>query len=204
MSIKIKKSYSGEGQDIFVLELFKNENVENFNFLDIGCAEMNTKSNCYAFEEIECEGVFVDQNFYNDVRKNFFQCDIKTDLFDEFLLNIDPNISYISIDVDECSGTALKKILESANDIKFKAMTFEHELCNGNQSLKNESFELLSKKGYLCIFENVHYNNNGNSPFEDWWVDPNYKLPDKFYKIIKNKNEYKDMYWEDIIKLIQN
>jgi hypothetical protein len=62
----------------------------------------------------------------------------------------------------------------------------------------------LSKKGYLCIFENVHYNNNGNSPFEDWWVDPNYKLPDKFYKIIKNKNEYKDMYWEDIIKLIQN
>jgi hypothetical protein len=96
---------------------------------------MNTKSNCYAFEEIGCEGVFVDQNFYNDVRKNFFQCDIKTDLFDEFLLNIDPNISYISIDVDECSGTALKKILESANDIKFKAMTFEHELCNGHQSL---------------------------------------------------------------------
>lgn len=203
---KIKKTYSGEGQDIFVSRFLQAVKNEDFLFLDIGCGNTLEKSNSYAFEEIGCHGYCVDVAIPTNRKSQVIQCNVADERFDELISNIKSNVSYISIDVDKDSGIALEKVLFSKNNIKFDIMTFEHELCCGNVPLKNRSFEILQDKGYFCLFENVRYNESNDSAFEDWWINPNLKTNNQHSLIIKNKksnpNLYKNMYWGDILKLI--
>lgn len=200
----INKSYSGEGQDIFALSLLNKVKIDDFSFLDVGCAEPFNKSNGSLFDEIGCSGLFIDKDSFNYNRRNFYQCDVHSDYFDNILKIIFRHINYLSIDVDGASGVALEKIINHKKT--FDILTFEHELCCGNLSLKNFSTKILKENGYLCLFENVHYDKNKQTPFEDWWINPKYQFEKEHLKLIQEKKNndkaFCDLYWEDILKLI--
>jgi hypothetical protein len=182
--------HSHEQQDEFIYNLFGCKN--NGFFLDISCSTPKIGSNTYSLEKY-CgwTGIGVDLLDIEKLHKwsshrtsKFIQADATSvDLTDLLISNIpsDRVVDYISLDVD-AAGTnlaflALERVI--ASGVKFKAMTFEHEHYIHGNKIRGPARELLESKGYIRLFEDVQYWDEGadggkNMRFEDWWIHPDY------------------------------
>lgn len=182
--------HSHEQQDEFVYNLF-NQKKDGF-FLDISCGNPVIGSNSYALEKYcNWSGIGIDlrdceQEFQwsKERTARFERIDATSDALTDFLkTNVPANtvVDYISLDVD-AAGTnlafkALEKVL--AANIRFKAMTFEHEYYQHGDQIQNPARELLESHGYIRLFEDVRLWSGGTQDdsswsFEDWWIDPQY------------------------------
>jgi hypothetical protein len=179
--------HSHEQQDEFIYNLFGQK--QNGFFLDISCGNPVIGSNTYTLEKF-CNW----SGFCFDIKKNLGWADWRTsplitldaiseDLTDFLISNIPKNqiVDYISLDVD-VDGTnlallALKRVLNS--NIKFKAITFEHECYIHGPNIRNQAIRLLEERGFVCLFEDVRFWTGGieddsSLSFEDWWIHPDY------------------------------
>jgi hypothetical protein len=188
--MKTIEFYSWEQQDEFIINLFKHKT--DGIFLDISAAHPRVGSNSYTLEKsFSWKGhafdiIDVHQAFgWNNIRSTpFIQQDATSESLTQFLKDNYSNqvIDYISLDVDahdtNLALPVLKRILDAG--IRFKALTFEHELYMHGPATRDESRQLLESLGYVRLFGDVCA--WGAKPdrfksgeyFEDWWVDPQY------------------------------
>jgi hypothetical protein len=179
--------HSHEQQDEFIYNLFNGK--QNGFFLDIACGNPVVGNNTYTLEKFcNWKGFCFDNgritNWAEWRTSPFIMLNATSnDLTDFLICNIPENlvVDYVSLDVD-ADGTnlalmALKRVLES--NIKFKAITFEHECYIHGPSIRNNAILLLQEKGFVCLFEDVRLWSGGlsddlDSSFEDWWIHPDY------------------------------
>ena len=182
--------HSWEQQDEFIVNLFGHKT--NGTFLDIAAAHPTVGSNTYTLEKFfnwtgqafdiqDCEEKW---QWSQHRSSAFILADATSEAFAQYLATNfkDTVVDYISLDVDahdtNLALPVLKRILESG--IRFKAMTFEHELYMHGDSFRNESRQLLEAQGYVRLFSDVCAwgakpdRFMANEFFEDWWVDPQY------------------------------
>jgi hypothetical protein len=182
--------HSHEQQDEFIYNLFKQK--QNGFFLDISCGHPVIGSNSYTLEKncgwkgfgFDIGDVEGDLQWSSKRKNPFIRMDATSaDLTDFLISNIptDTIVDYISLDVD-AAGTnlalqTLKRVLDS--NIKFKAMTFEHECYIHGPSIRDEAISLLEARGFVSLFEDVRLyaggtSDDSGSTFEDWWIHPDY------------------------------
>jgi len=203
--------HSHEQQDEFIFNLFQKK--QNGFFLDIACGNPVIGSNTYTLEKY-CGWT----GFCFDTMKNstwsewrtspLINMDVTSEDMVDFLISNIPTskvIDYISLDVDadgvNLSSLALKRILQS--NVKFKAMTLEHESHLHGEYVQNRTVHLLEERGFVPLFKNVHLWSGGvdddsNAQFEDWWIHPDY-----FSKSILQMQEDGLYYFQCIEKLKQ-
>ena len=80
-------------------------------------------------------------------------------------------IDYLQLDIEPASNTFNCLINLPNEEYKFRARTFEHDLCTerGNNVIKKKAHEFLTNLGDLKVVDNV---TNEGDPFEDWKVYP--------------------------------
>jgi len=225
--MKVYNFYSYEQQDEFIINLF--DQKTNGFFIDIACGNPLLGNNSYALDSqfawtglcFESGDVstahFVsgqDQEIqtvkFSDVRNaELIQIDVTTAEFSELLRQRIPAtqiVDYISVDVDSGGRNfaldALQKIVDAG--VRFKAMTFEHEIYL-NDTIQQSSRELLESLGYRRLFSNIRLWGGGviddvGKFSEDWWIDPTYfdkdildiaKSDDYFFNCVKALKEYR-------------
>lgn len=190
-------SYSYEQQDEFIFTLF-NYKTSGY-FIDVACGHPILGNNTYALDKnfnwdglcFEIGDVRFSQYFsgkdlqthnisWDHNRKSkLVLMDATKHHFTEYLKNNCPNtVDYISLDVDAAginlAYETLNRILDAG--IRFKAMTFEHEVYL-NQTVQAPSRQLLEGLGYKRLFGNVRLwgggvHNDRGCFSEDWWIDP--------------------------------
>lgn len=107
--------------------------------------------------------------------------------------NVPLSIDYLQIDLEVDNGSTLDTLLKLDYEIfdiyKFSVITIEHDIYHTNfLNTRLVSRDILKKRGYICVFEDVNLDNN---PFEDWYVHPD--LVDMNYVnhlIENNKDQY--------------
>ena len=197
------ESYSYEQQDEFIFTLF--DYKTSGNFIDVACGHPILGNNTYALDKhfgwdglcFEIGDVQFSQYFsgkdlktHNVVwdqerRAKLELTDATSKKFEEYLkAHSSKIVDYISLDVDAAGVNlaldVLNRIIDSG--IRFKAMTFEHEIYL-NQRVQAPSRQLLESLGYQRLFGNVRLwgggvHNDANCYSEDWWIDPAYFEPD--------------------------
>ncbi len=181
--------YGSEMQDLWAFKMLG----KNQTFLDVGCGGPIHCNNTYMLEKEGWKGICIDSRLKVDGKNlsSFYKKERKSKLFrldsttEKFIVTLNENysnrlIDYISLDVDESGLDTLKNLLN--NGYNFKCMTFEHDLYQRgglNRLMKFESKDILLKRGYFPLFENVCLNysvdlQRGVKPWEDWWVNLNY------------------------------
>ena len=219
--------YKGQAeQDKFVLKVLKGKT--NGYFLEIGSNDPININNTYVLEkEYNWKGIMVEYEksflpLYKKHRPNSIhlindatKIDYKHVLENN---NIPLNIDYLQIDLDANNGSTLKtlELLDETifDNYKFATITFEHDVYSNNVISNNNnniycrlfSREIFKKRGYLCVFEDIH-NELPQFVYEDWYVHPD--LVDMEYinkLILLNKDKYifnkftkKSINWQDII-----
>jgi len=191
-------SYSYEQQDEFIANLF-NHKKDGF-FLDIACGHPILGNNTYTLDKnygwnglcvelgdpryashVNRDGSIEAYNWTDIRRAKFLQMDATSaELTEHLKQNVPSVVDYISLDVDAAGNNlaleTLKRILDAG--IKFKAMTFEHEIYLQN-NIQAPSREILESRGYVRLFENVRLwggtvINDEGAFSEDWWINPEY------------------------------
>ncbi len=199
--------YSYEQQDEFIVNLFK-QKKDGF-FIDVACghpmlgnntftldSSFNWKGFCFELSDVSVSQFVKGEDGqtytvgWKDIRNNpFVSMDATSQSFTNFLMSNIPEgtvVDYISLDVD-AAGTnlalpSLRRILDAG--VKFKAMTFEHEIyLNGHT--QPASVELLEGLGYRRLFRNVRLwggrvQDDIGKFSEDWWINPEYFDEDIF------------------------
>ncbi len=195
---KIKKNHAQVGQDLFVLKML--DGKTDGTYLEIGSCRPFHGNNTALLEELGWTGVgvefeqgFVDQ--YNLERKNK---SIQGDALKLDYANVLPHyfsskvIDYLSLDIDPAINTfeCLKKL--PLDDFKFKVITYEHDhYQNEKYSVRQRSRDYLLSKGYKLVVGNVSPDHN--SPFEDWWIHPDYVDSDLIKEVIEDKKDVVDI-----------
>jgi hypothetical protein len=170
---------------------------EKGNFLDIGSAHAIYSNNTFYFDKMGWKGICIEFNptyntSYSDRNAKFLNEDaILVDYKKIFEETYDSKfIDYLSLDIDQLSTVVLEKL--PFDEYEFGVITIEHDFYLYGDTFKSKQIEILNKKGYYLVCENVYVEMNGHrdlvSAFEDWWVNPKYfeqSLLDK----IKSKNE---------------
>ena len=210
--------YLGQAeQDKFVLNVLNNK--KNGYFLEIGSNHPIEINNSYLLEtKYNWKGIMVEYNskflsLYKDHRPNSIH--IINDATEVNYKNIFEknnmplSFDYLQIDLEANNGSTLKTLQKLDNEIfdkyTFATVTFEHDIYHTNfANTRLESRNILSKRGYICVFEDI--NNRGENPYEDWYVHPD--LVDMNYVnnlIENNKTNYvnhsitkKTINWQDI------
>jgi hypothetical protein len=194
-------------QDKFVLNMLKNKK-KGF-FLEIGSNHPININNSYILEKnYEWNGIMVEYsnkwlNDYKKIRPNSIHIindATKIDYKNLFETNNVPlNIDYLQIDLEPKNGSTLNTLKKLDNEVmnkyKFSTITFEHDCKDGISHLpivrltRLESREIFKKRGYICVFEDIH-NQEPKYVYEDWWVHP--ELVDiEYVNLIKEKNKNK-------------
>jgi len=180
--------YSQAGQDKFVISMFNEGHVGTF--VDIGCRLPYEINNTLLLEENGWFGVSMDILDFKkewETRKTPFilgdalKCDYKK-MFEEN--NIPKVIDYLSLDIegDGLRYLALKRLIDSGYE--FKTITIEHDAYRGFGSLEREpQRKLLKELNYVLVCSNVTLSGN---PFEDWWINPEYIIEDKYLRLISD------------------
>ena len=187
--MKIDKSYSNDGQDVFVNAIHK----ENGFFLDIGCNHPLTDNNTYALELLGWQGLLVDINPHliakcEEMRKSpAFLLDCSQLNWRQFLKrnNAPKVIDYISLDVDDVNVDVIKSF--PFDEYEFKIMTFETDVYKRGNERKVPCINALSPYPfYKMILENAMATWADDIITEDWWINTKYiDLPAELYS--KNK-----------------
>jgi len=195
---KIKKNYSQAGQDLFVLKML--DGKTDGTYLEIGSQGPFHVNNTALLEELGWSGVGVeiDQGLvtqYNLERKNkAIQANALDINYTDFLnYHFDSKvIDYLSLDIDPAINTfdCLKKL--PLDDFTFKVITYEHDhFQNEKYSVRQKSRDYLLSKGYKLVVGNVSPDHN--SPFEDWWVHPDYVEDGLIKDAINDKRDVIDI-----------
>jgi hypothetical protein len=187
--------YADCKQDEFAARMFNFK--KEGNFLDIGSAHAMYSNNTFFFSQQGWKGICVEfnstyNNSYSDRKVKYLNEDaILIDYKKIFEETYDSKfIDYLSLDIDQLSTVVLEKL--PFDEYEFGVITIEHDFYLYGDTFKSKQIEILNKKGYYLVCENVYVEMHGHrdlvSAFEDWWVNPKYfeqSLLDK----IKSKNE---------------
>jgi hypothetical protein len=176
-----EKSYSQVCQDRFVLKLIG----RNGFFFDLGAGWDHSRinSNTLLLEEYGWDGISIDGNMDHATRRNeksirstTIVCKIPETTIKEILdeQNAPKIIDYVSIDIEPVSMIGLENF--PFDDYEFKVLTFEHDSYVAGQQKKEESYKLLTEKGFIRLCDNVRVPESmgPNLYFEDWWINPKY------------------------------
>jgi hypothetical protein len=185
--------HSHEQQDEFIFNLF--EQKQNGFFLDISCGNPKIGSNTYSLEKyrgwtgfgFDISDVEATHNWSQHRNSKFVQMDATSPHLTNFLIaNVpkDTVVDYISLDVDAAGTNLALQTLHRvvASNIKFKAMTFEHECYIHGQTIRDEASNILEGLGFVPLFADVRLwmggvGDDSAATFEDWWVHPDYFDP---------------------------
>lgn len=187
-------SNSQSGQDIWVVDLFKDKNPDELFFVD--CAAHNGKdiNNTYLLEKMGWNGICIEANrqVFNELVANracvchnvvCLDYDGTIGFKEEgvigkvtegsdyqcltfaSILGSQKEIDYLSLDVE---GAELR-ILQSINFKEYiiKSITVEHNKYAVGDEFKDQIFSLLSKNGFVRVKEDVCVD---SLPFEDWYL----------------------------------
>jgi hypothetical protein len=173
---------SQAGQDCFVLwvqDAFKEntDSKQSRTYLEIGAGHPHTNSNSFVLEQAGWKGISLDINqglvrLWTLYRKNLCmttdttKLDFKT-FWSSFFPSSPHQIDYLSFDVDEGTPATVKNF--PWDTIRFKVMTFEHDMYKNGDGLAEEARTLLTSYGYVLVCKNIKVM---DKRFEDWWVDP--------------------------------
>ena len=177
-SEKIERNYSQCYQDMFVLTMLNNPT--HGTYLEIGSADPYYGNNTALLEQLGWNGISIDidENFVNLFAQNRKNTVIHTDAtkadYDDILTRLNSNvIDYLQIDCDPptVSYAALTKI--PFWNYKFKVITFEHDAyVDETNSIREKSRKYLESFGYELVVSNIAPDDH--SPYEDWWVHPDF------------------------------
>ena len=210
-------------QDKFVLNMLKNK--KNGFFVEIGSNHPIDINNSYILENTyKWTGIMIEYrekwlNDYKKYRPNSIHIINDATLIDYKNLfetnNVPSNIDYLQIDLEPSNGSTLNTLKKLDNEVmdnyKFSTITFEHDckedLCHLPivQQTRLESRKILIKRGYICVFEDIH-NRLPKNVYEDWWINPEF-IDINYVNMIKEKNKNKYVYnnitgqsinWQDI------
>jgi len=174
-------SYSQVFQDVFVHTLIGDTGY----FLDLGAGdpEGGLNSNTLLLEQKGWDGICVDGHAHHI--KNRVDASIRSSAVCAFVPqttikeildnhNAPKVLDYVSVDIEPVSITALHNF--PFEEYEFKVMTFEHDLYLRGPAQKIESHDILTRKGYVLLCNNVNVPDvlGFGKYFEDWWVNPKY------------------------------
>lgn len=201
------KYYSQAWQDEFVNNLL-NFKRDGF-FIDIGSTDGMNQSNSYFFEsQMSWKGICVERGIgYAEHYKNNRTCvflnedALEINYKNIFEINSFPTrIDYLSVDVDESSANALRKL--PLNDYRFSVITIEHDAYRFGDSLRDDERNILKNHNYVILFKDVLVplgcGMGPNLPFEDWWIDQSV-----FQEKVMNLSAEK-MYPDDIVAMLKS
>lgn len=183
----MKKHYSENYQDLFVLSILKNK--QNGFFVDIGSNHPIDHNNTFLLEEYGWNGISIElDSIYNSeytkrkctfINSNALEINY-LELFKN--LNVNNYIDYLSVDIDE-SSTEILNLLPFESYI-FKVITIEHDGYRHEEKYREKQRKYLGERGYTLLFGNVFAENfngiltqelslkDGKLPYEDWWIHP--------------------------------
>jgi len=192
-------SISQASQDIFVLTMTKYK--KNGVYLEIGanCPNSFSSNTCLLYNEYDWTGLMVEyddsfeQKYIESRPKSHYIINDASKIdYHDFLTknNYPKNMDYLQIDLDVDNRSTLN-VLEKLddtvfNEYTFATVTFEHDYYRGDYfSTRNISREIFAKHGYVMIFRDVHWKNDGlYSSFEDWYVHPSL-VDEKLMNLLK-------------------
>lgn len=179
------KYYSQAGQDKWVHELIGDKGF----FVDVGAYDGINTSNTYALEEVGWKGICIEGNrdYFKTLvenRKSVNICRVvsnDTQAENEYSAAIDTldnilelcetpeQIDYMSMDIEGFELIALSCFDFARWNVKL--FTIEHNVYSEGPERKNKIYDLLTKNGYVRVFEDVKCPdpNYLNQPFEDWY-----------------------------------
>lgn len=187
------RSYSKEGQDIFVTNLIKTGGY----FLDIGAGNPVKGNNTYLLELLGWKGILIDNdassiNQCKEMRVNpSFCADVHTINWRQFLRenNVPKIIDYISLDVDDSNSDFMRDF--PFDEYAFKLMTFETDAYNNGTKRKAEFDKALAfQPNYMRLAEDV---TTQGLAFEDWVINK------KFFDSELQKLAAKNINWKDYL-----
>jgi hypothetical protein len=202
-------SYSQSGQDVFAYFVCQ---TDNGTFLDIGASNPVAGNNSYGLECKGWSGITIDigaeyAKKYVGVRKSpLTVMDMTVMDWNDFIgkhpMLKDP-VDYLSFDIDEASLAVLRKL--PFDQLRFRAMTVEHDAYRHGDRLRGEMRQILQKAGYELLASDVivYYlwegcpetvALKGYLPFEDWYVKP--ELVDMN---VANKFRASNKMWSEIL-----
>ena len=218
------KSYSQDGEDLFLFDLFKKKNINSGIFIEFGAWDGVHLSNCKLFADNNWTGYFIeaDENRFQSLLKNYnnnknIKCINKfissNYTLDDLVFENEINkIDVLSIDIDGRDLSELKKlttikpmviVVEFNMTIPFDVEAEDHEGGNGssflsiNKYLKNKEYELIFVSHCNLIFIDKKFNNN---EIENWSVE---KIINKFNPIRLGFNNYGDIFFVENKKIIK-
>ena len=169
------KTYSADGQDLFVQEVMKGK--RQGTFVDIGAAMPIQNNNTYLFQsEYDWSGLLI-ENDVNYVMQLMSRCPKASVLqFDATTLdyewafkkwNMPKVIDYLSLDIDPPDATleVLKRL--PLDEYSFRCVTFEHDRYWYGDSVAEESREIFKKNGYTLYKKDAEC---PLGPYEDWYI----------------------------------
>jgi hypothetical protein len=197
--------YNGQAQqDKFVVNMLNKK--RGGAFLEIGSQHPIYINNSYVLEnEYNWRGIMIEYEprwlpMYQQHRPKSIHImndattiDYKT-LFET--TNMPKSMDYLQIDlevVNRSTLTTLEKLdRQLFDDYTFATITMEHDIYVGNHfETREKSREIFKKRGYLCVLEDIHYENRPEVVWEDWYVYPPSVDMDYVNKFIElNKNLY--------------
>ena len=177
---RLDKSYSGLGQDLFVLMLL--DGLSNGTYLEVGANDPVVSNNTYLLEKVfGWTGLSVDiskvfERRFKLFRQNtFVSADARRIAYRPFFGSV---IDYLSLDIDPPEQTyeALANIL--GEGLSFKVLTFEHDyyMMGSGPRVRTESRDLLESYGYELLVADVSFN---GLRCEDWWINPDFIDPSR-------------------------
>ena len=172
----IQVNHSQLHQDMFVLCVL--DGLRGGSYLDIGAHEPVFINNTVLLEQqfgwrglsVELSAPHVQR--HHAMRRNpCLQADATTLDYRAALAEagLGPVIDYLSLDTDppEVTLRALDQLPHG--DVRFRVITFEHDLSAGGEAVRRLSRERLHALGYELVVADVAW---GHRVVEDWWVAP--------------------------------
>lgn len=176
----IERNYSGVYQDMFVLAMTNGK--RGGSYLEIGSGDWTIGSNTLLLEQWGWNGIGLEwdeQHAATHIRqrrnKVLKQDATKTDYDDlcQKLADKDGVIDYLQLDCEPSETTYNIMTMIPFDKYKFRVITYEHDhYVDMTGSFREKSREFLRSKGYVLCVPNVSADEK--SPFEDWWVLPQY------------------------------
>ena len=202
-SKELDHNYAQVCQDLFVLSML--DGKKNGCFLEVGGARPYFGNNTALLEEsFNWTGVSIEHNQqfaqeYTEARKNtsMLCTDAITVDYDNILSYYyrDTVIDYLQLDIDPPNKTYEVLLKIPFDKYKFRTITYEHDYySDSSKSYRDKSREYLESKGYVLVVDNI--SPDENSPFEDWWVHPDFissYIMDKM-KLVDGKTKYVEDY----------
>jgi len=184
-------------QDQFVVNFL---NFKEYGFyVDIGSHFSQKNNNSYFFQTLNWKGLTVEiDSIYNEsylTRKDNTHINQDACLINYKLLfkqcNFPKTIDYLSLDVDELSLSVLQIL--PFDEYSFSIITIEHDAYLHGDTYRLPQRNLLKDHGYDLICSNVFVEQTGynikNSPFEDWYIKPEY-FDKTLIETIRSESEY--------------